>query len=110
MKRRFSHVVFYGGGAKSALWSQIMADVLAVPVHQLDEPRHANTLGTGLFGLERLGVIGTEDVLRIPGVRAVFEPDASQIGRYDELSARFDDVFKRTRPLFRKLNRPRTTT
>lgn len=106
--RRFSHVVFYGGGATSDVWSQIMADVLGVPIHQLHEPRHANTLGTALLGLERLGTIGHDDVVQIPRVRAVFEPDAARIGRYDELAANFDEAFRRTRPLFRKLNR--TTT
>jgi xylulokinase len=104
--RRFSHVVFYGGGAASDLWSQIMADVLAVPVHQLDAPRHANSLGTGLLGFERLGVIGLDDVVSIPQVRSVFEPDATLGARYDELSERFDQAFDRTRPLFRALNRP----
>ena len=109
VKRSFSHVVFYGGGAKSDLWSQIMADVLAVPIHQLDQPRHANTVGTALLGFERLGLIGIDDVLRIPHVNAVFEPNSANAARYDELSDRFAAAFKATRPLFRALNRPHTT-
>ena len=109
VKRRFSHAVFYGGGAKSDVWSQIMADVLAVPIHQLDQPRHANTVGTALLGFERLGLIGVDDVLRIPHVNAVFEPDSANTARYDELSDRFAHAFKATRPLFRALNRPHTT-
>jgi xylulokinase len=60
VRRTSSHVVFYGGGAKSALWSQIMADVLELPVHRLADPRHANSLGTGLLALERLGEIGAD--------------------------------------------------
>jgi xylulokinase len=109
VKREFSHVVFYGGGAKSDIWSQIMADVLAVPVHQMDQPRHANTVGTALLGFERLGLIGVDDVLRIPTVNTVFEPDTAHVARYDELSDRFDQAFKVTRPLFRALNEPRTS-
>ncbi len=109
VKRQFSHVVFYGGGASSDVWSQIMADVLDVPVHQLANPRHANSLGTGLFGLERLGVIGIDDLVRIPQVRDVFEPDPEVTGLYNELSERFGEAFKRTRPLFAKLNRARPT-
>lgn len=109
VKREFSHVVFYGGGATSDVWSQIMADVLSVPIHQLDQPRHANTVGTALLGFERLGLIGVDDVLRIPTVTSVFEPDPAHTQRYDELSDRFAEAFKATRPLFRALNTPRTT-
>jgi xylulokinase len=105
VKRSFSHVVFYGGGAKSDLWSQIMADVLGVVVHQLDEPRHANSLGTGLLAFERLGIITLDDVLRIPKVRAVFEPNPANRQLYDERSELFEQAFKQTRPLFRSLNR-----
>ncbi len=109
VQREFSHVVFYGGGASSDVWSQIMADVLGVPIHQLGQPRHANTVGTALLGFERLGLIGVDDVLRIPDVRSVFEPDATNTARYDELSDRFAQAFKATRPLFRALNRPHPT-
>ena len=110
VKRDFTHVVFYGGGAKSDLWSQIMADVLGVPVHQLDQPRHANTIGTGLLGFERLGLIGVDEVQRIARTRGVFEPDARVAARYDELSACFRDAFSRVRPVCRQLNRPGATT
>jgi xylulokinase len=106
VKRSFSHVVFYGGGAKSDLWSQIMADVLGVPIHQLDQPRHANTVGTALLGFERLGLIGIDDVLSIPGEGSVFEPDPGHAARYVELSVRFEQAFKATRSVFRNLNRP----
>jgi xylulokinase len=40
-KRRVSHLVFYGGGAVSDLWSQIFSDVLQLPVHQVANPRFA---------------------------------------------------------------------
>ena len=109
VKREFSHVVFYGGGAKSDAWSQIMADVLSVPIHQLDEPRHANTIGTALLGFERLGLIGIDDVLQIPSVNSVVEPDPTNAARYDEFSGLFEQAFRATRPLFRDLNRPRKT-
>src|SRR5690606_33790701 len=34
-KRPITHFYFYGGGALSEVWSQINADVLGAPVHQL---------------------------------------------------------------------------
>jgi len=107
VKRSFSHVVFYGGGAQSELWSQIMADVLGVPIRQLADPRHANSLGTGLLALERMGLVGAADVLGIPKVRAVHEPDPALAALYRERAERFEQAFKQNRPLFRALNRSR---
>ncbi len=110
VKRPSSHVVFYGGGAKSALWSQIMADVLGLPIHRLADPRHANSLGTGLLALERLGVIGADDVLRIPRVSDVFQPDPANRALYRERGERFREAFAKNRPILRGINRPRPTT
>lgn len=107
VKRTSSHVVFYGGGANSALWSQIMADVLELPVHRLADPRHANSLGTGLLALERLGVIGADDVLRIPRVSDVFEPNTANQALYRDRAERLRQVFKKNRPILRGINDPR---
>lgn len=105
--RTLSHFAFYGGGARSDLWSQTMADVLGVPIHQLVEPGHANSLGTGLFALERMGIIGAEEVATIPRVRRVYAPDATLRGFYDDRAGHFVEAFRRTRPLFHHLNRRR---
>ncbi len=103
-KRDFSHYLVYGGGARSDLWSQILADVLGAPVHRLEDPSHANSLGAGLFALERIGAIGLDDVVRLPRIGAVFDPDTTVTGRYDELAGHFVKAFKRNRPLFHDLN------
>jgi xylulokinase len=100
--RTSTHVVFYGGGAGSARWSQVTADVLRRPVHQLADPRHANTLGTALLAFERTGVIGRDEMRRIPRVNGVFEPNGDHAALYDDLAERFRDTFARTRPLFRR--------
>ena len=107
VKRKSSHVVFYGGGAMSPLWSQIMADVLELPVHRLADPRHANSLGTGLLALERMGLIGHDDVLRIPTVSAVFEPNAANRQLYRDRAEHLQQAFTKNRPMFRELNHPR---
>lgn len=104
-KRRISHLVFYGGGAESDGWSQITADVLGVPVHQLDRPRYTTCLGMGLLAFQRLGLLGFDDFGRRITVRGVYEPNRSHERLYSELSEQFVAAFRRNRPIFRALNR-----
>jgi xylulokinase len=104
-KRRFSHFVFYGGGAESDAWSQIMADVLEAPVHQMENPQYATCVGAGLLAFQRLGMLGFGDFEpRVP-IRRVYEPNPANRNVYDEMSAQFVKAFKSTRPIFRALNR-----
>jgi xylulokinase len=106
-KRRFSHFVFYGGGAESDAWSQILADVLATPVHQMADPQYATCLGAGLLAFQRLGKLGFEDFAPLVPIRRVYEPDASNRTVYDEMSAQLVNAFAKTRPIFRALNASR---
>lgn len=106
--RTSTHAVFYGGGATSPLWSQIMADVLDRPIHRLADPRHANSLGTGLLGFERLLVIDPDEVLRLPQIAAVFEPNPAHRAMYDERGERFREAFAANRSIMRELNRTRS--
>jgi xylulokinase len=103
-KRRFSHFVFYGGGAESDAWSQILADVLAIPVHQMSNPQYATCLGAGLLAFQRLGMLGFEDFAPLLPVHRVYAPNPANRQVYDEMSAQFVNAFKKTRPIFRALN------
>lgn len=105
VKHPFSHFVYYGGGAESGAWSQIMADVLGSPVHQMEEPQYATCLGASMLAFERLGLLGFNDFEeRIP-IRQVYEPNPVNRTVYDERFKQFVSAFKKTRPLFRALNR-----
>jgi xylulokinase len=104
-KRQFSHFVYYGGGADSDAWSQIMADVLEAPVHQMDNPQYATCVGMALLAFQRLGMIGFDEFERRVPIRAVYEPNAANRAVYEEMSGLLVQSFKATRPIFRKLNR-----
>lgn len=103
-KRVFSHYVFYGGGAESDAWSQIMADVLGAPVHQMESPQYTTCVGLGLLAFQRLGLIGFDEFERRVPIRKVCEPDAANRAVYEELSGLLVQSFKATRPIFRALN------
>jgi xylulokinase len=105
-RRRFSHFVYYGGGAESDAWSQIMADVLGAPVHQVEVPQYTTCLGAGLLAFQRLGILDFGDfAARIP-LRRIYEPNRALRSVYDEMSQQLVAAFHRTRPVFRALNRP----
>jgi xylulokinase len=104
-KRRFSHFVFYGGAAESDQWSQIMADVLDAPVHQVRDPQYLTCLGAALLAFQRLGLLDFDDFARRLPIRRRYEPDPAHRSTYEALSARFVDAFGRLRPVFRALNR-----
>jgi len=105
-KRRFSHFVFYGGGATSGAWAQILADVLDAPVHQVRDPGYVTCRGAALLAFQRLGMLGFDEFAsRVPIARH-FEPNPAHRSLYDHLAARFVESFRRTRPIFHALNRP----
>ncbi len=103
--RRISHYVFYGGGARSDLWSGVMADVLGKPVHQLADAGFANSIGTAVFGFDRLGIAEATDLTGRLRINSVHEPDPANKARYDDLAGIFADTFKRTRPLSHRLGK-----
>ena len=103
--RTFDHYRLYGGGARSALWCQIMADVMGRPVHQLHDSAHTVGVGAALLAFERLGMIGFDDIATAVRTRRVFEPDPSTADTYDLLAEQLVKAFGRTRPIFRALDR-----
>jgi xylulokinase len=103
-KRTFSHYSIYGGGARSDLWCQIMADVLGSPVHQLENCDYTVSVGSGLLAFERLGDLGFNDISGLVRTRREFDPDPRNTATYDALHEQFVKAFKATKPIYRALN------
>ncbi len=91
----------HGGGARSALWNQVKADVCGLPVVTLegdDAALRGNAMlagvATGIF--PDLGAAGRSLV----ATRDRYEPDASAHATYDRAYARYVQLFATLRPLF----------
>jgi xylulokinase len=103
-KRTFTHYSVYGGGARSDLWCQIMADVLGAPVHQLENCDYTVSVGAGLLAFERLGDLSFDDISTLVRSRHVFDPDPRNTATYDVLHEQFVKAYKATKPIYRALN------
>lgn len=103
-KRDISRIKFYGGGALSAAWSQIFADVLNCPVEQLRDPEFAVSRGVALLGFHRLGELALDKIEAGVPINAVYSPRPEVSARYDAMFTQFVRVFKKNRDVFRALN------
>src|SRR5512143_3261831 len=61
-----------GGGALSDVWSQIMADVVGIPMHRQADPRNSNVIGIGLLAFHRLGIVKLVDIPNMIKFNRVF--------------------------------------
>lgn len=91
-----------GGGAKSAVWSQIKADVTGLPVHVPAVTDHAGALGAAILagvGAGRFGSVeeGADALVRLA---RTFEPDAAGEGLYRHARAVHGELYPRLRDLF----------
>ncbi len=102
--RRIKHFRFSGGGALSDVWSQIHADVLGVPIHQIDDPLNTTVRGTALLALITLGYRAIAEIPELIRIKRVFEPDESNRDTYDRMYAQYRAFFKRNRKIFAALN------
>lgn len=103
-KRDISRIKFYGGGALSSAWSQILADVLQLPVEQLSDPEYVVSRGVALLGFHRLGELALNDIEASVPVAAVHQPRPEVASRYDAMFTQFVRVFRKNRDVFRALN------
>lgn len=95
---------FSGGGAVSNQWSQIMADTMNRPVHQLAEPRFVNNRGTAFLSFEQLGVISLSDIDKFCRIAHVYDPNPENRALYDQLFEQFVAAWDQNRPIFEALN------
>ncbi|MCX8073678.1 MAG: FGGY-family carbohydrate kinase [Candidatus Binatia bacterium] len=104
--QRFVDLRFIGGAASSDLWCQIFADVLDCRIVRPAHPRVANAVGAAFAAFATLGILSPEEMeQRIP-VEREFLPEPAHRTIYEELFQEFLYLYRRLRPLYRRLNRP----
>jgi xylulokinase len=98
-KRRSVRVV--GGGANSALWCQMMADVLERPLLRVEKPELAGARGAAMAAAVAAGW-HTDLAAASAMVRTdrTFEPYPELRGLYAERFERFAAAYKRLRPWY----------
>jgi xylulokinase len=90
-----------GGGARSALWSQIKADVYGIPISTLQH-KEAGILGAAMLaGLGVKAYASEADAAnRLVRTRERFIPDPQAAARYNQQYALFHDLHDRLQPSF----------
>lgn len=83
-----------GGGAQSALWNAIMADVFGIPVLRLSLLGEATSTGAALAGGIGVGIWPDFDQIdRLVRVERVTEPDARRHAHYAALYDTFNRIY-----------------
>lgn len=90
-----------GGGARSALWAQIRADVTGLHV-ECAEVNDASAVGAGLLAAVASGRIAglTAAARLVGGVAQAFEPNGAMRQRYDDAYDRYRRLFEALKPVF----------
>jgi xylulokinase len=106
-KRRFDAIRMVGGGARSDLWCQVVADVLDRTILQPEDPMLANARGAALQAFVALGRLTWDEVPdRVPIART-FTPDPEHRGVYDTQFREFLNLYRSTKKIHARLNADR---
>jgi xylulokinase len=95
-----------GGGAKSDLWMQVMADVTGRKVEAVDKPQEAGALGCALAVAVALGIFSDyKEIKRVVKLRGTFEPEEARSADYQKLYENFRGLYPALSRAGRDLNR-----
>ncbi len=96
-----------GGGARSDIWMQIMADVTQREVEAVETPQEAGAMGCALAVAVALKEYESyRDIKRVIKVRRTFEPNPDCCSEYDELYGAFRCLHGNLTGVCRTLNEP----
>ena len=109
-RRRLDPIRFIGGGARSDVWCQIVADVLGRTIEQVADPVNAGARGVGLLAAVALGELTFNQVPDRVRVAASYQPNPAPAKLYDDLFREFVGFYRHNRRAHARLNRERTRT
>jgi xylulokinase len=87
--RRLEPIRLVGGGARSTVWAQILADVLQRELWQMPQPQMATVRGAGMLAAIALGWTDWQSLERCTPVQARFAPDPARVRLYDAMYHEF---------------------
>ena len=95
-----------GGGAKSPLWKQIIANVLGLKVDVI-ESEEGPALGGAMLAAVACGEYPSVAAIADKMVKIVdtIEPDAALMAKYDKQYAKFKEIYPACRPVYELLAR-----
>jgi xylulokinase len=93
-----------GGGARSAVWRQILADVYGLPLLRPTQDSAATSLGAAIAGGIGVGLFPDFSVVNqlIPVERAE-QPDPARTARYERMFPLFQRTYEALKPIFDEL-------
>ena len=93
-----------GGGAKSPLWRQIIANVLGIPLDILKTEEGPSLGGAMLAAVACHEYDSVEDATKaLVEVVDTVEPDAELTGKYDEQYKKYKQIYPALKPVFQKI-------
>jgi xylulokinase len=104
LETRFDSLRFAGGGALSDIWAQSYADILQIPIHQLEDPMQVTCRGAALTGLVRLGYLELEDLPKRVKIKKTYYPLKQNRAVYDKLFSQFQAIYRNNQKVFKALN------
>lgn len=97
-------VMVTNGGAHSALWRQVTADVLGLTLHSLAQ-HPGSSLGAMFVAGMGAGVFGAwSEIDRFLVIDVATQPDLRNHEKYRRLFPLYQELYQRNRPLFEKVN------
>jgi xylulokinase len=94
-----------GGGAKSAAWMQMLADVTHRRIETVQDPKEAGAVGAALVAAVGLGIYPNFEALEsVTRVERTIDPREENFKTYDEMFECFRESYGRLRPLYKKMN------
>ncbi|MEB3034425.1 xylulokinase [[Mycobacterium] nativiensis] len=94
-----------GGGARSDLWCQIIADVTGRTCERVADPLNAQLRGAALFAGIGMGELDRDELRDLIPLDGVFEPVAANREVYNRLFAEFPGLYKAQKGMFARLSR-----
>jgi len=94
-----------GGGAKSDIWCQIMADITNREIHRVKDPQQAGARGMALLAGLSLGFLSSfQELGSYITIDRVFTPTAANRLLYDKLFKAFKQLYKQNKKWYKKMN------
>jgi xylulokinase len=93
-----------GGGGKSDVWCQILADVLNRRINQVEKPILANLRGAALLASVALGVLDFDQIPDHVQIANTYQPNHKSRSIYDQLFKEFVELYKRNWRMYARLN------